>query len=295
MLRNEELPDNTRVTKPEVVFPTKLTQKQIDNIRLKEIQKILESNRDYIYDADKAKFYAHLQDRTNASLFGPSSPTHYDASTEEGQQAIQAVGKQATSNAMDLVMNTIGGLMTKPIIGILPRGASIGGRIESLLPFRIGGGAEAEVFDNGLQVLKVGSIGAKEMSKRNAIPNTIKSKYVGRVKTPYSKLSAYTQKKVKILTDETFPKYVDKLDKAMERSGFRKVNDPSVQYRAYTDGKVVVDDVSPGNVGLDWLGRPKMIDFNLQTVPEWIEQGFTLKRKGGKLYGRLDSRQKYKW
>lgn len=84
----------------------------------------------------------------------------------------------------------------------------------------------------------------------------------------------------RILTEQTFPKYANKLDRAMERSGFRRVNDPNVQYRAYTNGQVVVDDVAPGNVGLDWLRRPKMIDFNMQTVPEWTAQGFTLKDGG---------------
>lgn len=68
---------------------------------------------------------------------------------------------------------------------------------------------------------------------------------------------------MKVLTEKTFPKYVDKLDKAMQKKGFRKVNDPNVQYRAYTDGKVVVDDVSPGNVGLNLFGKPRLIDFNL--------------------------------
>lgn len=90
------------------------------------------------------------------------------------------------------------------------------------------------------------------------------------------------KEKVKVLTEETFPKYVDKLDKAMERSGFTRVNDPNVQYRAYTNGQVVVDDVSPGNVGLTFLRQPKMIDFNLQPVSEWVAQGFKL-YKGGKL------------
>ena len=66
-----------------------------------------------------------------------------------------------------------------------------------------------------------------------------------------------------MLTEETFPKYIEKLDRAMQKSGFRRVNDPNVQYRAYTNGRVVVDDIAPGNVGLDWLRRPKMIDFNM--------------------------------
>ena len=68
----------------------------------------------------------------------------------------------------------------------------------------------------------------------------------------------------------------------MERSGFIKVNDPNVQYRAYTNGQVVIDDVAPGNVGLTIFRQPKMIDFNLQPVSEWKAQGFGLKR-GGKL------------
>lgn len=126
------------------------------------------------------------------------------------------------------------------------------------------------------------SIPVEEMAARNQIPNTVQSRYIGYVKDQGTKLPTYIQRKLKILTEQTFPKYVDKLDKAMERSGFRRVNDPNVQYRAYTNGQVVVDDVAPGNVGLDWLRRPKMIDFNLQTVPEWTAQGFHLKR-GGKL------------
>ena len=66
----------------------------------------------------------------------------------------------------------------------------------------------------------------------------------------------------------------------MQKSGFRKVNDPNVQYRAYTNGAVVVDDVSPGNVGLTFFKKPKLLDFNLQTVPSWTSQGFTLKNGG---------------
>lgn len=55
-----------------------------------------------------------------------------------------------------------------------------------------------------------------------------------------------------------------------------------VAQRDNTNGQVVIDDVSPGNVGLTFFRQPKMIDFNLQSIPEWIAQGFKLK-KGGKL------------
>ena len=134
----------------------------------------------------------------------------------------------------------------------------------------IGGGAEAVVVDNTpTTVGKMTSIPVEEMAARNQIPNTVPSKYIGYVKDRGTKLPTYVQRKLRILTEQTFPKYASKLDRAMERSGFRRVNDPNVQYRAYTNGQVV-----------DWLRRPKMIDFNMQTVPEWTAQGFTLKDGG---------------
>lgn len=247
------------------------------------IEQIIKRNQGRIYDADKARFYENKQNMYNSSLLGPSSPTYYDYTTQEGQNAIDAAFNQTASNSKDLIYN-MAGTVAGAYMGILPRGRWISGRIEKLSPHRIGGGAEVEVFDNGLQVLKVGTVTPKEMTKRNSIPNTIKSKLVGRVKTPYAKLPAYTQKKVKVLTEETFPKYVEKLDQAMQKSGFRRVNDSNVQYRAYTNGKVVVDDVAPGNVGLDWLRRPRIIDSSVQTVPDWIGMGFTLKNGGKILY-----------
>ena len=129
------------------------------------------------------------------------------------------------------------------------------------------------------------SISRGEMAIRNGIPNTVPSRYIGYVKDRGMRLPTYVQKKVKILTEETFPKYVERLDQAMQKSGFRRVSDPNVQYRAYTNGRIVVDDISPGNVGLDWLRRPKIIDSNVQTVPEWLEMGFHLKY-GGKMNAR---------
>ena len=118
------------------------------------------------------------------------------------------------------------------------------------------------------------------MLKRNTIPNSLPLKFVGYVREGSKRFPTFIQKKVKVLSEKTFPKYVDKLDKAMQKSGFRKVNDPNVQYRAYTNGTVVVDDVSPGNVGLTFFKKPKLLDFNLQTVPSWTSQGFTLKNGG---------------
>ena len=138
------------------------------------------------------------------------------------------------------------------------------------------------------------SIPVEEMAARNSVPNTVKSKYVGYVKDSKIKLPAYIQQKVKVLTEETFPKYIGKLDEAMKRCGFTRVKDPNVQYRAYTNGSIVVDDLDPGNVGLttgspmldlitpNFLKKPYIIDMGYQTVPEWMELGFKLKN-GGRL------------
>lgn len=145
----------------------------------------------------------------------------------------------------------------------------------------IGSGAEV-VKNSPITVGKITTIPKKEMALKNSIPNTVQSKYVGYVKDKGIKFPTYIQNKVTTLTEETFPKYIEKLDKAMQKAGFRQVKDPNVQYRAYTNGKLVVDDISPDNVGLTFFRKPKMIDFNIQTVPEWLQQGFTLKN-GGKL------------
>lgn len=156
------------------------------------------------------------------------------------------------------------------------------GNLARLLPSKIGQGSEAIVINNSpTTVAKITDIASTEMLKRNKIPNSVPLTFMGYVRNNKDVFPTYLQKKIRILNKDTFPKYLDKLDKAMAAKGFKVVNDPNVQYRAYTNGKVVIDDVSPGNVGINMLGQPKLIDFNLQTIPEWIEQGFML-RKGGK-------------
>ena len=103
---------------------------------------------------------------------------------------------------------------------------------------------------------------------------------MGYVRDGKNRFPTFLQKKLKILNNNTFNKYIGRLDKSMQKKGFRKINDPNVQYRAYTDGNVVIDDVAPGNVGVNIFGQPKLIDFNMQSVPEWLEQGFILKNGG---------------
>lgn len=296
--------DNTRVVKQQSPVEVRLTPEQQQKIQQRKFQESIQKNKSYVYDADKAKYYRDLQSFYNNNFFGYGvfgKQTKYDSSTPEGQAAIQSNFDYAKSNVQNLGEN----IAMAGIAGVVSKAATKGAQMYSKLfkgPFRtpskrgslgtmkqytkngtLGSGSEAVVINNTpTTVGKITTIPQKEMAARNAIPNTVQSKYVGFVKDKGTKLPTYIQRKVKTLTEDTFPRYVEKLDNAMAKSGFRRVNDPNVQYRAYTNGSVVIDDVAPGNVGLDWLRRPRMIDFNLQTVPEWTAQGFTLKR-GGKL------------
>lgn len=295
--------DNTRVSQPIIKEKVRLTPEQLQRIQQRKLQELSKRNQAYIYDADKAKCYKNLQNFYNYNTFGyglQGIPTRFNPSTPEGQRAISSTFNYARGNALDFLTNVSGagissgigkvGRKASQVYSRLTKGVfkppSSNGALGTLKQYAnnpIGGGAEAVVIKNTpTTVGKITSIPVEEMTARNAIPNTIKSKYIGYVKDRKIKLPTYIQKKVKVLTEETFPKYIDKLDKAMERSGFTRVNDPNVQYRAYTNGQVVVDDVSPGNVGLTFLRQPKMIDFNLQPVSEWVAQGFKL-YKGGKL------------
>lgn len=286
--------DNTRVRTP-IIVPQQTREERIYGK--------VKNRQEYIQDADKVKYYTNLQNFYNQNAFGyglQGRPTRFNPSTPEGQQAISATFNYAKGNAVDFLANVSGAGLSSGISKIGNKAAQVyskitrgvfkspskNGALGTLKQYSknpVGGGAEAVVIKNTpTTVGKITSIPVEEMAARNAIPNTVKSKYIGYVKDRRIKLPTYIQKKVKVLTEETFPKYVDKLDKAMERSGFTRVNDPNVQYRAYTNGQVVIDDVSPGNVGLTFFRQPKMIDFNLQSIPEWIAQGFKLK-KGGKL------------
>lgn len=293
--------DNTRVVVPSTVQKVKLTPEQAERIQANEYAK---KNQARIYDADKAKYYRNLQNFYNYNAFGhgiSGSQTRFDPTTSDGQAAIQSNFNYAKGNATEFMSNIAGVGITSAISGAarktqqlyskvfrgpfkqISSKGSLGAMQQYTKNGVIGEGAEAVVVKNTpTTVGKITTIPVEEMKARNAIPNVEQSKYIGFVKDKRTKFPTYIQNKVKVLTEETFPKYISKLDEAMQTSGFRRVNDPNVQYRAYTNGSVVIDDIAPGNVGLDWFRRPKVIDFNLQTVPEWIAQGFKLK-KGGKL------------
>lgn len=66
----------------------------------------------------------------------------------------------------------------------------------------------------------------------------------------------------------------------MRRGGWRKVTHPNLQGAGYTNGKLVATDIGPGNVGRDWLGRLRLTDFSLETMPQFR---LAMQKLGGKL------------
>lgn len=277
--------DNTRVVRKQPLA-FQLTKEQQAKIRQRKLQEAARRNQAVIYDADKAKYYQNMQNFYNNNFFGYGvfgKQTHYDPSKEEDQKKIQSNFNYAKDNVKNIGTSLITVGPASSFKGVLPsvsRRVTVG-KLSALTPYKIGQGSEALVIRNSpTTVGKITQVGSGEMLKRNAIPNSLPLKFVGYVSDGSKRFPTFIQKKVKVLSEKTFPKYVDKLDKAMQKSGFRKVNDPNVQYRAYTNGAVVVDDVSPGNVGLTFFKKPKLLDFNLQTVPSWTSQGFTLKNGG---------------
>ena len=277
--------DNTRVVRTQPLT-FRLTKEQQAKIRQKKLQEIAKRNQAVIYDTNKAKYYQNMQNFYNNNFFGYGvfgNQTHYDPSKEEDQKKIQSNFNYAKDNVKNIGTSLITVGPASSFKGILPsvsRRVTVG-KLSTLTPYKIGQGSEAIVIRNSpTTVGKITQVGSGEMLKRNAIPNSLPLKFVGYVRDGSKRFPTFIQKRVKVLSEKTFPKYVSKLDKDMQKSGFRKVNDPNIQYRAYTNGTVVVDDVSPGNVGLTFFKKPKLLDFNLQTVPSWTSQGFTLKNGG---------------
>lgn len=261
--------DNTKVQKPQVVLPFKLSREQL-------AKQLAEKNQARIYDKDKADYYRNLQRAYNSNFFGFGvfgNQTNYDSTTTQGQKAIEASAnytKDNISNFGSALITTGVGTVQRGILPLVSRRRTIG-QLRDLTKYKIGQGAEAIVINNSpTTVGKITTIPKGEMKLRNSIPNTIKSKFVGYVKDKGSRFPTYVQRKAKAITEEDFPKYIKKLDKAMKKKGYEVVESPDIQYRAYTNGNLVVDDVSPDNIALNWLRKPKMIDFTVSPADSWI-------------------------
>ena len=66
----------------------------------------------------------------------------------------------------------------------------------------------------------------------------------------------------------------------MGKGGWRKITHPNLQGAGYTNGRLVATDIGPGNVGRDWLGRLRLTDFSLETMPQFR---LAMQKRGGKL------------
>lgn len=301
--------DNTRVVK---VIPIKrrLTQKQKQVLKDRELKAANKKNQSYIYDADKARYYKNLQSFYNNNAFGygiNGVQTNINYTTPEGQRKIEANYNYSKRNVEDFLGNALGagasGVYSKLTRGVFHHiNKDFLGSLRNYINKPIGSGAEAVVIDNTpTTVGKITTIPVEEMAARSSVPNAAKSTYIGYVKRGDEVLPTYIQNKVQVINDGDFSKWIKSLDKLMNKVGFKKVSDPQVQYRAYTNGKVVIDDISPGNIGKtsgnyifdrflpDFFKKPVIIDMGYQTVPEWLQLGYTLKR-GGKI--NVDSIQR---
>ena len=100
------VPDNTSVNKV-VPIKTPLTKEQLEALKQRQLQEWQELSRsERVYDTQKAKFYANLQNFYNTNAFGAGmqgTQTRLDPTTEEGQRKIQSNFDYAKENANNVV------------------------------------------------------------------------------------------------------------------------------------------------------------------------------------------------
>lgn len=308
-----ERQDNTRVNKPIIIEPIKLTPQQVREQKAREIQK---KNRFYIFDKDKATYFRNMQNFYNNNAFGygiQGRQTNYDYTTPEGQQAIQSNFDYSKGNAYDFLGNVAGAGITTSVNKVankvrrLNRGVfkapNKKGKIGNLINYQkqsIGDGAEtaAVVPNTPNTVGKITSIPVEEMELRNVVPNSIASKYIGYVKGYGQKMPTYIQRKVRQMKPNQYSESIKRFDKSMEQQGARRLKDPNIgeNSRAYEieiDGNsYIASDFNFSNLGFDkrWIPKifdrfrtPKAYDFSLEPVAQWQAAGYGTYKKGGKL------------
>lgn len=266
---------STSVQKPSKWRPKRLTKQQKDNIKQREMYEIVAKNQDQLYDKDMLDEYNRKQSFYNNNAFGygiSGQQTRFDPRTEAGRQAIDQNLEYARGNAVDFLSNLVLGGAGAAMHGVTPRFSRNLGKLDDYMPWKIGEGSESVVYSNNpFTVGKIGTVDAADVAMRNKVPNTVQSRYVGNVDAEWGKVPVTIQQKVRPIKAEDYGKYIKQLDEAMHKKGWRPFIYDKQQYRAYTNGRMVADDISPDNIGLDWLGRPKIIDFNPFRKEVWME------------------------
>lgn len=245
--------DNTKV-----VTPILIPQQETTEIYMPVAQ---------LWDADKVNRYRNIQNFYNSNFWSYGNQTNYDPHTPQGQMAIQFNFNYAKNN----VNNFAETLLT----AALAEGA---GQVIKLAttPTEIGRGAEAIVKSSPLstKVTKVTTIPRSEMHVRNSVPGALKSEYVG----SNNGLHTYIQNKVRILSDDQLQKASKQLESMMNKKGWRTITHPNMQGLGFTNGRQVVSDLGPGNVGRDWLGRLRLVDFSVESMPQFK---MAMQKRGG--------------
>lgn len=271
----EEQADNTRVVQSPKLQLIVLSPEQAEQLQRQRMQQAMQQNQAQLLDADKVKKYQNMQNFYNNNFWGygvGGRQTNYDPRTPQGQVAIQSNLDYAKSN----VQNFATTLLTTGV----GEGATQAVKW-AVTPTKIGQGAEAVVSSAPLstKVTKITTIPRSEMHIRNTVPIALRSSYI---KTANG-LTTYTQPKVRILSREQLARASKTLEKKMNRKGWRKITHPNLQGDGYTNGKLVATDIGPGNVGRNWLGQLKLVDFSLETIPQFK---MAMQKRGGKMINK---------
>lgn len=264
--------DNTRVVQRPRPQPVMMSEEQAEQVRRQRMQQAAQQNQAQLWDADKVKKYQNMQNFYNNNFWGHGTfgrQTNYDPRTPQGQAAIQSNFDYAKSNVENFAI-------TLATTGVAER--AVQAVKWATTPVKIGSGAEAVVSSAPLstQVTKVTTIPRAEMHARNAVPGALKSRYVG----TSNGLTTYTQPKVRILSKEQLARAGKALEKMMSKTGWTKVTHPNLEGLGFTNGRMVASDLGPGNVGRDWLGRLRLVDFSLEPVSAFR---MAMQKRGGKL------------
>lgn len=259
-----EKSDKTRVNTPTLVMrPQTRPQQQTRVVSPPPAQ---------LWDKDKVDQYTRMQDFTNNNYWNYGSQTNVDPHTAQGQAAIESNFNYAKGN----MINASETLLTTGVT------EGIGQAVKwATTPKEIGRGAEAVVKSAPVSttVTKTTTIPVAEAHIRNTVPGAAKLTYKG----TSNGLAKYTQPKVKILTTDQVTKAAKSLEKLMNKKGWRKITHPNLQGMGFTNGKFVISDLKPGNIGRDWLGRIRLPDFAIETPTQFR---LAMQKRGGKLINK---------
>lgn len=288
----EQKSDNTRVQQRPYIPPRQMSDDEYRDYTVRQYR----DQSDTITDADVVEYYRNKQNFYNTNAFGyglQGNQTNYDPTTPEGQAAIDSNFDYAKESAMTMLSGVGEAGLSSSIINRALRSPfkRVGksgylGKVSDLKARRLGSGSESEVVNNNFfTVGKVTTIPKEEMVLRNAVPEAVPSQYIGYMRDGAGKRPTYIQQRMRIVKEDKFPKYLEKLDKAMQKHGFKPASEATDGSRIYTNGEYVIDDIKAENIGIDWRGNPKLIDFARLPVDEWLDLGYSFKR-GGKLIKR---------